>query len=800
MFRRLADFLVRHRWPVLAALAALTAVAVALMPRIRFDFTPQAVLAGDDDLVTFAESVKADFGYDDASMLVVLEATSGKDVLDRAALQWQVEIAGDLAPLPHVVKVVSIGGLELAGLDGPCASWRGLWRLATGMRNEPLIARLPVTERDEARVRDALARTELIRGALLSDDQRAAGIVVMLDPDARDARSTGEVLDAVEAALRARPAPGGYRTRLSGLPVLRADIVRNLRRDLLSLIPLAGVVFLAVMGVLFRRVSGTLVPMAAVAMGLSWLVIPFVLTGQSLNIISNILPVLLFVVGMANCVHVVHRYAEEVQRTPNDRLGAARRTIAHMAPACLLTFATTAIGFGTLVAARSAAVQAVGWHAVLGLALLYVSTIAVLGPLLPSFRPSRHHGEEHTLADPITRIVAAAGHAVARHPWLTVAGSAAVVAAAVVAASSVVINSAMIETYEEDHPTTRTLRFVENRLGGLLPLDVSLRATKPGAMLDAEVYRKVARIEQFGRRQPEVLFVRSYVDLNQEVHAALTDGLAARDALPTLNARGRRLIATSHALLLASGEAANYRAFITPDARRARVMLRVRDAGTRRLLVTIDALEKQLGELFPANGPIEARLTGEAYVHARGMDAFVRDFFRSLVGAALIIFVVIGLLFRSVRLGIISVLPNLTPLVLTMGYMGLRGYDLNAANVIVFAISIGIAVDSTIHFLARFREEVRRDEGVLEAVRRAYLGAGRAIVITTVVTVVGLSVLLVSEFVPSRRFAELATVTMIGALVGDLLLLPACVVLFWKRDRRRPVTAPGACTTAAARD
>jgi predicted RND superfamily exporter protein len=148
-----------------------------------------------------------------------------------------------------------------------------------------------------------------------------------------------------------------------------------------------------------------------------------------------------------------------------------------------------------------------------------------------------------------------------------------------------------------------------------------------------------------------------------------------------------------------------------------------------------------------------------------------------------VIFLIIGLLFRSLRVGLIAALPNTTPLLLTLGYMGWRGYDMNAGNVIVFTISLGIAVDDTIHLLYRFREEHHTQPNVVQATRSALAGTGPAIVLTSLLIVGGLAVLLFSQFVPTRRFAELLIVTMGGALVGDLLLLPACLVLFSAKQK-----------------
>ena len=158
-----------------------------------------------------------------------------------------------------------------------------------------------------------------------------------------------------------------------------------------------------------------------------------------------------------------------------------------------------------------------------------------------------------------------------------------------------------------------------------------------------------------------------------------------------------------------------------------------------------------------------------------------RDLFYSLIAASGIIFVLIGLLFRSVRTGLISAIPNLFPLTMTLGYMYLCGYELTAGNVIVFAISLGIAVDDTIHFLARYREESKRGTDQVAIVTSSLRSSGRAIILTSCLVISGLSVLVFSEFLPTRRFAELTAITMCAALPGDVILLPAMLSLLRRR-------------------
>jgi predicted RND superfamily exporter protein len=794
---RLQERLIRYRWTILIAVAAVTLAAAAIVPCIRFDFTPQAVFAGNDGLVACCEEFKKTFGYEDTRLMVLLEATGDRDVLDREALSWQARVASDLASLPRV-KVQSIPTLEVPRLR--------LWR--PWLVPARLVERLPVDEATEANVRASLAEFKLMDEALVSTDRRTAVILVSLDPKAREIDAVRSSVEAVDARLKARPPPEGYRYHLAGLPVLRADIVKNLQADLTFLLPAAGVCLLGALAVSFRRLSGTLVPLLAVATGLTWTLAVLVVFDRPLSIISSSLPVLLLIIGMSNCVHVVGHYAERCEKLGGRRAEAVGQTVKYMAFACLLTFLTTAIGFVSLVVARCDVLTALGWQAAMGLGFLYVSTILVTAALLPLFAPPRHggfsggpFGGKSTIrqprptanpqgltdgrASPTTRFVAAAGYLVARHPACTLCASAALVVAALWFARDVVVDSRMMETYDEDHPTSRIMRLIEDRLGGYMALEVGLVADRPGRFTEPDVYRRVADAERFAAGQEEVLFSRSYVDLHQEVYARLRRRQELREVLPPGDDELRRQVRLSTKILRPVAGILHYAEFMTREGTRARILLRVRDLGTRRTLALVDHLEARFAELFPPGCGISVGITGDAYVLAKALDSFIRDLLYSLLAASVVIFTLIAVLFRSLRTGLITIIPNLTPLVLTLGYMGLRGYELNMANVIVFAISLGVAVDGTIHFLSRLRYEEKRGHRGIQAIHRTLYGAGRAIALANLLIVCGLAVLLFSDFVPTRRFAELTSVTMIGALVGDLLLLPACLMLF--RKHAKPV-------------
>lgn len=773
--RWLAGFLVTRPAPVLAALAASVAVSLFFAARLQFDFTPQAIYRGGDNLVAYAEEFKKTFGYDESVVLLVLEATGDADVIDAPSLEWQAEIARELRGLPVVVRVESLATIEI-----PRMTWSGL-------ELRPLIEEFPIDERSANHVRGWLSVPSMLRSRLLSQDDRVAAIPIFLDPHGRDIASMAQAVAAIESAVERRPVPKGYRVRFSGLPVLRVEVVRNLRADLARLMPLAGVVYLVVLGLMFRCASGAVLPLAAVGVGVVWTLAMFGATGEPVNVVSNVLPVLLVIVGVSSSVQIVSCYADEWSGEASDLKTSARKAIAHMTPACLLAALTTAVGFFSLMTAHSLLLQDFGRQAALGIGLQYLSTLVVLGALFRYFAPPRSSARDESRPRLITRTASAMGYAVARRPWSTIAAGALVVAGAACLGRCVEINSfAILETFPKGDPAVETLRLVERQLSGIMPLEVSLQADRADEFWKPDVYHRIRRFETAAQQMPAVLAVDSYVDLFREVlvHWPLRRrGESEEELVPPGDAGGARLARTAR-FVERFPEAFHYDMYISPDGRRARIRLRLKEIGSRETLELIARVETLLEEAFPADGSIEARLTGEAYVNARALDTLIHDLYWSLVTASCVIFGLIAIEFRSLRAGLIAAIPNLTPLAVTLGYMGLRGYDMNVGNVIVFTISLGLADDNTIHFLYRFREELAHDGDVQQAIRRAFLSTGRAIVATSLLVSAGMMVLLFSHFVPTQRFGELTLVTVLGNLLGVLLLLPACLVLCWKPRAR----------------
>jgi predicted RND superfamily exporter protein len=231
--------------------------------------------------------------------------------------------------------------------------------------------------------------------------------------------------------------------------------------------------------------------------------------------------------------------------------------------------------------------------------------------------------------------------------------------------------------------------------------------------------------------------------------------------------------------LIASGQSDPLSRFVTEDGSRVRIEVRLRDEGASRILALLSRFEQKARALGTRN----VTFSGEAWDASHGLSR-IMDSLGGLASAIVMIFVVMTLLFRSLRLGLLSIPPNALPLVMTLAYMAFRDIPLHAGTIIAFTVTVGLAVDGATHVIARFREESERGGSVEETLARTMMMSGRGVVLSTATLLVGYGALLRSAFEPVRLFGELSAVAMAFALIAQLVLLPALLAAFAKRDQR----------------
>lgn len=773
MFARLAQQILRHRRLILLVFGICIVLGATQVNRIGFNFTPQQLFKSSSDVHDFREEFAAEFGREDNLLIAIVEAD---DVFDPANLEWFRDSVDRFRELDKVKSADSLATVEIP------RSGESPGVLTT----RPLLGESgPVSAEDAERLRELAHADPLLQDRMVNRDGTRAVLFLWLNDELQDVTKLRDTIQEVQALVEASPPPPGVSVTWGGIPHLRQEIVENLKWQQMVFVPATAVAYILILFLLFRRFSGVVIPMGTVGITLMLVTLMMVWTGSDINIINNVLPSLVFIIGVSDCIHMLTRDAEETERGAG-REEAISFMVRHTGLACLLTSTTTAVGFFSLLVADTEILQNFGWQAAVAVLLAYVSTLLFLPAALSYLRPvsrqsvssDNSKGSKAWLESRLDQL----GRGILDHPWSVVFCGTLLLGLAAFSASTVKIDTLLLEVYDEDHPTYQTISLLEKEFGGVLPVEVSLQAESPDAFKSPELFASLDKVAAFAIEDPVVLSTRSVVDFHQAARAALLADPAERQVL----ARSREEIEQID-LLIAPGpdSRTGSNQFIDSDWSHARILLTVADDGAREQLRLGRSLKTHLDEVFEGTD-VTYKLTGDAYVASLSLDSFIRDLFSSLLLAIVIIFAMMTGVFRSFKLGLISIIPNTIPLLVTFGFMGLMKIDLNTTTIITFAISLGLAVDDTIHFLARFQEELGRSDDIREVILATYNGAGRAIMLTSLLLLVGLAVLLFSSFVPTRYFGMLTGVTIFGAVIADLFILPAVLFLAYRSSDAEP--------------
>lgn len=753
--------------PVVFALMVLGGLAA--LPLLSFDFSPQTLFDSTSERARVYNEYRAEYGADDHVLLVLVEADL------RRADTWALlgELESDIAAMPEVDRVASL-------MSAPVPQNRG----EDGIAIEPLPGdSVPASDADAAALLAQAKDHPLLQNTLVAPSGAVASVVLKVADDIYKISDVRPVIDALHAVMQARAEQHpGARLHLLGPHAYRTTVVGVMIREELRFAPLTAILLALVLGLLFRSVQAVLIPLLSVGLGALWTLALMALTGEPVNIINTITATLILVIGVADAIHMMERYSQE-RGGGMDRREAVRRALLWVGGACLLTSLTTAVGFATLSTANLSILRRFGLYSAAGVMITFATTIVFvpwaldrfgLGPRDGSPSPTRFDGALDSLLTRQARFVRA-------HPRRVAIVGTAIVGLFAAGIPRTTVDNYIMEYVPRGEPILAAHHVLEEELAGVVFLDVVLDVqgeAPDDPWMEPDLLARAAAAEAEILGHPDVHSAESPLVMLRELRYVQRGGAAEgvdRFAMP-----GSRAEAASLLLLAEMGpEDSIARTHLSFDRRRLRITFRAGDLGAQGYLALEKELLATLDRAF-ADSPIAVHgfVTGTSQVGYAGIDSLIRDLLRSLGWAFVLIFVTLVLLFRSIPLAALAMGPNLAPIVVVLGAMGWANQHLETLSAMVFSIGLGIAVDDTIHYVARYAQEMRAGRTPEEAVQRTTEHTGRAIITTSLVLLFGFGVLFTSAFPPNKSFAVLASAVIGAALIADLWLLPALLLWF----------------------
>ena len=590
-----------------------------------------------------------------------------------------------------------------------------------------------------------------------------------------------ELVNAIKAKSDEFSTKHNIALHLSGMPYIRTSVMQKVSHEMTLFLVLAIVVMSLILLVFFRSFSVVFYSILVVTIGVVWSVGIIVIFGYNITILSGLIPPLIMVIGIPNCVFLINKYHSEYARHEN-KMKALSRMIETMGVSLFLANITTSIGFGVLYFTNSSLLTEFGLVAAVSVMLTYVITLILIPIILSYLKAPGLRQVKHLEAKRINYILNLVNYLVAEKRAYIYVGTILITLISVYGMMKVNVIGFVVDDLPEGDVVYKDLRYFESNFKGILPLEILIDTKEPNGVFSnsGSVLYKINKLQKITSEYNVFSKPLSLVEGIKFSNQQLNGGESKKYIIP--GALGLQEIA-SYKINQASGLVRN-NAFIDSSKQYARISMQIADIGSQKTDELIATLKQRTDSVFsPAD--FNVSFTGHSLMFLRGNDYLLRNLLESLLIEVLLITLVGLALFRSLRIILLSKLPCLIPLIITAGIMGFLDIRFKPSTILIFSIAFGISSDGTIYFLTRYRHELKAGKSVIDAISITIKETGIGMIYTAIILFSGFAIFAVSDFGGTVAMGILLSTTLLVAMVTNLLLLPAILVSINNRTLRK---------------
>jgi predicted RND superfamily exporter protein len=559
--------------------------------------------------------------------------------------------------------------------------------------------------------------------------------------------------------------------RVSGMPYIRTLNSQNIIDEIGMFISAALLITSLIFFFFFRSFRATFISMCIVLIGVMWTFGIIGLLEYEITVLTALIPPLIIVIGIPNCIFLINKYQHEVNKHGN-KAKSLQRVITKIGNATLMTNVTTASGFATFIITESKLLKEFGTVAslsILGIFLLCLLSIPIIYSFMPM--PKDKH-LEHLNKRWINKIVDWMEYMV-RHKKITIYATALIILiASIIGIYQIKISGSLIEDMPKKAEFFKDIRFFEEEFNGIMPLEIMVNTNRKKGVMKLSTLKRMNAVEELIEETPELSKPISVVSLMKYSKQAYYNGNPKYYQLPTSQENSFILSYAKNS----DGDVDLLRNFVDSTGQYARITTFMKDIGIDRMESIEEDLKEKIAKELPADR-YDVTITGKAYLFQKGTKYLVNNLILSLSLAILLISIFMAYMFRSFRMIIVSLIPNLLPLLITAGLMGYLGVPIKPSTILVFSIAFGISVDDTIHFLAKYRQELKANHWrIKQSVYAALRETGVSMFYTSIVLFFGFSVFIISNFGGTVALGALVSATLLFAMLSNLILLPSLLL------------------------
>lgn len=613
-------------------------------------------------------------------------------------------------------------------------------------------------------------------GTLINKATNTYNMLITVSADVMNSPARVKLVKSVQAVTEVFTEKHQLKMHYSGLPYIRVINAENIKQEMFMFIALSLLVTAIILFMFFRsfRIVGFCVTI--IGINVIWAMGFMAVLGIKITLLTAMLPPLLIVIGIPNTVFMVNKYHAEYVRHGN-KIKALQRMVQKIGNATFLSNLTTAAGFATFIITSSQILKDFGIIAFASITTVFVICI-ILIPTVFSFLPvpdkkQTKHLYNRFINQLIDRIIRLVGY----HRTAIYAITTCLLVVGIIGITQMKTTGYMVDDLKESDPIRQDLGFFEQNFDGLMPLEIMIDFGKPNQVFKLNNLEKIDQLSQTIAEDPDISRALSIVEAAKFANQAYYNGKAEYYKLPTNITKNFVLKYASESTQGMSGMASS---FVDSTARYVRLTFRVKDIGTQKMEAKEDSLYRMVSEVFPSD-KYNVTITGSSIVFFKGNQYLIKNLFTSLLLAILLIATFMAWMFRSKRMVLIALIPNVIPQIITAALMGYAGIPIKASTILVFSVAFGISVDNAIHYLAKYRQELQAsDWNIRLSVIKALKETGQSMIYTSIILYFGFGIFCLSEFGGTFALGLLVSITLLAAMLSNLIILPSLLLTLEK--------------------
>lgn len=757
---RISRLIIKNRIIILLLIGAATYFMTTQMQYMRFSYTEANLLPEDHEVNIEYEKFLDLFGEEGNVMILGIQDSTV--FTPKKFNNWN-KLAKEIDSFSEIDHTISIGDIQKLKRDDNLRKFI----------LEPLYDSIPTTNEEVLEIKKELFdNLPFYDNILYNKETETVVMIVYINKEivntiARKELIMGKFLDIVSAFEK----ENNINVRISGMPYVRTMNAQNIIDEMKMFVLLALGVTALIFFLFFRSFRATVITLTVVIIGVIW---AFGFIGwfrYEISVLMALIPPLIIVISVPNAIFLINKYQQEIKNHGNQAK-SLQRVITKVGNATLMTNITTASGFATFIFTKSQILVEFGIMASINIMVVFFLALFII-PIIYSFLalPKEKH-LKHLDRKWMGHIVNWMENIVRHHRFAVYVAAVLLIIVSMIGIYQMRVSGSLIDDMPKDKKFFSDIVFFEEEFGGIMPLEILIDTKKEKGVMELSTLKKMDKLDEAIGEYDALSKPLSVLNVVKYSKQAYYNGLPKYYQLPTN--QDKNFILSYAKNSVTNGDMLTN--FVDSTGQFARMTMYMKDVGTEKMENIEKQLASKIDKLFNKD-KYDVSLTGKALVFLKGTRYLINNLVLSLSLAIVLIALFMAFMFRSFKMILISIIPNILPLLITAGLMGYIGIPLKPSTILVFSVAFGISVDDTIHFLAKYRQELlAHNWKVKKSVYLALRETGVSMFYTSIVLFFGFLVFTVSSFGGTVALGGLVSITLLFAMLSNLLLLPSLLL------------------------